>query len=128
MKQLFTTLLTMLGLCSACQSQEIPTLEPTTYEEALQQTAGAVLIDVRQPDEYAEGHLSGARLLNVLDEATFEAGIAALDKSKPYFIYCRSGRRSHSAAVKMKAIGLNVTDLKGGITAWEAAGKPITKE
>ena len=118
----------MLGLCSACQSQEIPTLEPTAYEEALQQTAGAVLIDVRQPDEYAEGHLSGARLLNVLDEATFEAGIAALDKSKPYFIYCRSGRRSHSAAVKMKAIGLNVTDLKGGITAWEAAGKPITKE
>ena len=63
MKQLFTTLLTMLGLCSACQSQEIPTLEPTTYEEALQQTAGAVLIDVRQPDEYAEGHLSGAQLL-----------------------------------------------------------------
>lgn len=128
MKQLFTTLLTMLGLCSACQSQEIPTLEPTAYEEALQQTAGAVIIDVRQPDEYVEGHLSGARLLNVLDEATFEAGIAALDKNKPYFIYCRSGRRSHSAAVKMKAIGLNVTDLKGGITAWEAAGKPITKE
>ena len=128
MKQLFTTLLTMLGLCSACQSQEIPTLEPTAYEEALQQTAGSVIIDVRQPDEYAEGHLSGARLLNVIDEATFEAGIAALDKSKPYFIYCRSGRRSHSAAVKMKAIGLNVTDLKGGITAWEAAGKPITKE
>ena len=128
MKQLFTTLLAMLGLCSACQSQDIPTLEPQAYEEALRSDTDALLIDVRQPEEYAEGHLSGAQQLNVLDEATFQTGIAALDKSKPYFIYCRSGRRSHSAAVKMKAIGLNVTDLKGGITAWEAAGKPITKE
>lgn len=128
MKHLFTTLLAMLGLCSACQSQDIPTLEPQAYEEALHTDTAAVLIDVRQPDEYAEGHLRGAQLLNVLETATFQAGIAALDKSKHYYIYCRSGRRSHNAATQMKAIGLQVTDLKGGITAWQSAGKPIVKE
>lgn len=128
MKHLFTTLLAMLGLCSACQSQDIPTLEPQAYEEALHTDTAAVLIDVRQPDEYAEGHLRDAQLLNVLDTATFQAGIAALDKSKHYYIYCRSGRRSHNAATQMKAIGLQVTDLKGGITAWQSAGKPIVKE
>ena len=128
MKQLFTTLLAMLGLCSACQGQEIPTLEPQAYEEAFSTDTDAVLIDVRQPDEYAEGHLSGAQLLNVLDEPNFQAGIAALDKSKHYYIYCRSGRRSHNAATQMKAHGLQVTDLKGGITAWQAAGKPVVKE
>lgn len=128
MKHLFTTLLAMLGLCSACQSQDIPTLEPQAYEEALHTDTAAVLIDVRQPDEYAEGHLRGAQLLNVLETATFQAGIAALDKSKHYYIYCRSGRRSHNAATQMKAIGLQVTDLKRGITAWQSAGKPIVKE
>ena len=128
MKHLFTTLLAMLGLCSACQSQDIPTLEPQAYEEALHTDTAAVLIDVRQPDEYAEGHLRGAQLLNVLETATFQAGIAALDQSKHYYIYCRSGRRSHNAATQMKAIGLQVTDLKGGITAWQSAGKPIVKE
>ena len=128
MKHLFTTLLAMLGLCSACQSQDIPTLEPQAYEEALHTDTAAVLIDVRQADEYAEGHLRGAQLLNVLETATFQAGIAALDKSKHYYIYCRSGRRSHNAATQMKAIGLQVTDLKGGITAWQSAGKPIVKE
>lgn len=128
MKHLFTTLLAMLGLCSACQSQDIPTLEPQAYEEALHTDTAAVLIDVRQPDEYAEGHLRGAQLLNVLETATFQADIAALDKSKHYYIYCRSGRRSHNAATQMKAIGLQVTDLKGGITAWQSAGKPIVKE
>lgn len=128
MKQLFTTLLAMLGLCSACQSQDIPTLDPQAYEEALRSDTDALLIDVRQPEEYAEGHLSGAQQLNVLDEATFQTGIAALDKSKHYYIYCRSGRRSHNAATQMKAIGLQVTDLKGGITAWQAAGKPVVKD
>ena len=128
MKQLFTTLLAMLGLCSACQSQDIPTLEPQAYEEALRSDTDALLIDVRKPEEYAEGHLSGAQQLNVLDEATFQTGIAALDKSKHYYIYCRSGRRSHNAATQMKAIGLQVTDLKGGITAWQAAGKPVVKD
>ena len=128
MKQLFTTLLAMLGLCSACQSQDIPTLEPQAYEEALRSDTDALLIDVRQPEEYAEGHLSGAQQLNVLDEATFQTGIAALDKSKHYYIYCRRGRRSHNAATQMKAIGLQVTDLKGGITAWQAAGKPVVKD
>ena len=128
MKQLFTTLLAMLGLCSACQSQDIPTLDPQAYEEALRSDTDALLIDVRQPEEYAEGHLSGAQQLNVLDEATFQTGIAALDKSKHYYIYCRSGRRSHNAATQMKAIGPQVTDLKGGSTARQAAGKPVVKD
>jgi rhodanese-related sulfurtransferase len=85
------------------------------------------VLDVRQLKEFESGHLENAIQLNFLDKAVFEKGIKDLDKSKNYYLYCRSGRRSNSAALMMKKEGFKVFDLKGGILAWEKTGLPILR-
>ena len=80
------------------------------------------VVDVRTPEEYNEGHIEGARLLNVMDEETFLAGIDSLSPEHTYYIYCRSGRRSQKAAMHMTQRGLKVVDLQGGYNAWKESG------
>ena len=86
----------------------------------------ATVLDVRRPEEYANGHLKNAILINWLDATAFDKGIEQLDKTRHYYIYCRSGRRSHDATLKMKSLGFTVYDLKGGILNWEKEGMPVT--
>ena len=93
------------------------------YAQNLNSDTTAYLIDVRTPEEYAEGHIEGAVLMNVMDEQTFLAGIDTLDASHTYYIYCRSGRRSQKASGLMSERGLKVVDLQGGYNAWQKAEK-----
>ena len=83
------------------------------YAQNLNTDTTAYLIDVRTPEEYNAGHIDGARLLNVMDEETFLAGIDSLLPEHTYYIYCRSGRRSQNAAMHMTQRGLKVVDLQG---------------
>lgn len=112
--------LSFFGLgCSNAQTTTVAEFEKGMSKKDVQ------LIDVRTPDEYNEGHLKNARLMNVNDES-FDANIATLDKNKPVYVYCRSGHRSHIAYTTLKEKGFkNVVELKGGIMAWEAAGKEV---
>lgn len=67
-------------------------------------------IDVRTAGEYAAGHLEGAVNIDV-SQPSFNAAVAGLDKSRPYFVYCHSGARSAAAVQKMKNAGFsNTTD------------------
>ena len=93
------------------------------YAQNLNTDTTAYLVDVRTPEEYAEGHIEGAVLMNVMDEQTFLAGIDTLDASHTYYIYCRSGRRSQKASGLMSERGLKVVDLQGGYNAWQKAEK-----
>ena len=79
----------------------------------------AVVIDVRTPEEFATGHLSNA--INIDSTAAdFRQQLTALDKSKKYAIYCRSGNRSANALEIMRIMSFtSVVDLEGGIVAWE---------
>ena len=77
----------------------------------------AVAVDVREPDEYAVGHIPGAKLLP-LGEVLGRAAEVLPDKSAPWLIYCRTGRRSADAAQKLASLGYeNLYDL-GGILSW----------
>ena len=98
-------------------------LSPEEYAKALEEDSTAFLIDVRTPEEYAEGHIEGAVLMNVMEEETFAEGIDSLSSEHTYYIYCRSGRRSQSAALQMAQKGLKVIDLQGGYNAWQKAEK-----
>ena len=70
-----------------------------------------IVIDVRTPEEYAQGHLVGAVNHNV-EDGSLEAALADLDPAADYIVYCRSGRRSAIAADLMAAEGFgSVTDL-----------------
>jgi rhodanese-related sulfurtransferase len=84
-----------------------------------------VVLDVRTEQEYAEGHLKGAELID-LQAADFPQRIAELDKDATYAVYCRTGRRSAAAVQLMQQSGFTeVSDLDGGITAWAAQGREI---
>lgn len=91
----------------------------------LAQDDDVVVIDVRTPEEFAEGHLEGAELID-FNGADFDAQIAELDPDQQYLVYCRSDSRSGQAVAAMAAIGIErVWDMDGGIVAYEAAGLPI---
>ncbi|MCI0747962.1 MAG: rhodanese-like domain-containing protein [Verrucomicrobia subdivision 3 bacterium] len=95
--------------------------------DKLRRHTNTVVLDVRTPREFAEGHISGATNLN-WNSADFEKRVAGLDKSKTYLVNCAVGGRSAKASEKLASLQLtNVYNLEGGIKAWEKAGKPVEK-
>lgn len=77
----------------------------------------AVLIDVRTPEEEAEGLIENSVRINISSES-FPAKVMDLDKSKTYYVYCRSGGRSANACRYMEGLGLEAINVEGGIMAW----------
>ena len=85
---------------------------------------GFVLLDVRTPEEYAEGHIAGSENIDFY-ESVFADNIAQLNRDASYVVYCRSGNRSGQTTELMKQLGFtDVTDISGGIVAWQSEGLP----
>lgn len=85
-----------------------------------------VVVDVRTPAEYAEGHLDGA--INIdLQSPEFDTTISALDPEDEYVVYCQSGNRSAQAVAAMEAAGLDVQDAGGISEAAEATGLAVIR-
>ena len=92
------------------------------FKEQFEGNDNAVVLDVRTPEEVAEGAIEGATKINFFD-SNFAEQVDKLDKSKAYFIYCRSGRRSANACNIMAEKGFEkLYNLEGGYMAWEANG------
>ena len=86
-----------------------------------------ILLDVRTTGEYVDGHLENSQNIDVL-EATFAAKVSELDKTKPVYVYCKSGGRSGRAMNQMKEMGFTaVYNLVGGYSGWSAQGLPTVK-
>ena len=95
-------------------------LSPTEWAELHSQTPEAVILDVRTEEEFESGYIAGAINLDIRGGAEFLASIEALDTSKAYFVYCRSGARSGKACQLMGQMGFEtVYNLEGGVLAWE---------
>lgn len=115
----------IICIAAACRPLVITSLEADFFDRTLRRTPDPQLIDVRTPKEYAEGYLPGAILIDIKD-ANFETQILTLDKSRPVFVYCRSGKRSLQAAgIFEKQQFKTVYNLEGGIIAWKAKGKTV---
>ena len=85
------------------------------------------ILDVRTPEEWAEGTIKGATKMNFFD-SNFDAQLGQLDKTQPVYVYCKSGGRSGKATKKMKKMGFTtVYNLNGGIGAWTGAGNETVK-
>ena len=92
---------------------------------ALVADPSVVVVDVRTPAEFAEGHIRRADLVD-FEAPDFASRIAQLDRSITYLVYCHSSNRSGQATTAMAALGFNkVYNLDGGISAWQEAGAPI---
>jgi len=88
--------------------------------------APALVIDVRTPDEFAEGHIPGAKNVDFLGD-DFEKQIAALPADRPLIVHCAAGNRSAKAVGKISAMQkfAQIFHLKSGFNGWKAAGKPV---
>ncbi len=87
---------------------------------------GVTIVDVRTAEEFAAGHIAGAVNIDV-NSTDFTGLVSALDPAKDYAVYCHSGNRSRAAMTAMAGMGYtNTVGLDGGITAWTAAGFPVT--
>ena len=94
------------------------------WKALLENNDNAVIIDCRTPDEWRDGIIENAILMNINDPQSFMDGVNNLDKEKNYFVYCRSGNRSLQACQILESVGINNTyNLLGGILAWE--GKTV---
>ncbi|MDP1821254.1 MAG: rhodanese-like domain-containing protein [Acidimicrobiales bacterium] len=101
---------------------DTPSLPETTPTHAHERDTPTVLLDVREPDEWAAGHAPDARHLPLadIDPADFPADTDVL-------CICRSGGRSAKATEALRAAGINATNVTGGMNAWGEAGLPVVR-
>lgn len=119
----------IVSSCNGQTSSTVKTIDVTSYSKKIKATPNAQILDVRTPEEYATGHIENSDNVNWLSNS-FVLRTDKYDKTKPVFVYCKSGGRSAKAANKLAELGFTtVYNLEGGMLKWEAAGlaKPDTK-
>jgi len=131
LRTLSTLLLCLALLATACggDTSEPGELRLVSVQEGAaiqaEPPSDLVILDVRTPEEFAEGHLDGAVMIDFYD-LDFADQLAELDPDVPYLLYCRSGNRSGQTLAIMEELGFSdVADVDGGINQWQAAGLPV---
>lgn len=129
--QLIALVLWLPGLVvTSCGSsgQKNMKLAPDAFEKKIAATSGAIILDVRTPEEFSAGTIAGSVNID-WNDAGFANQVNTLDKNKPVFVFCLAGSRSAEAAAKMRDMGFReVYELQGGMMQWRKAGKPETTE
>jgi phage shock protein E len=88
---------------------------------------GVTIVDVRTPQEFAEGHIDGAVNIPV-ELPDFMDRVSELDPSGTYAVYCRSGNRSQPAVAGMSSVGItSIFELESGTTGWTSEGQPLVQ-
>lgn len=101
----------------------LPSISAPELHQQLKGKTKPLVLDVRTPSETAQGVIAGARLIP-LD--TLAQRASELPKNQPIVCVCRSGRRSATACKQLAALGFSdVTNLSGGMHAWQAAKLPV---
>lgn len=98
-----------------------PQLTPAQAGDALRDD-GALAVDVREPEEWAAGHVEGSLWIPL---GQLQARAGELPRDRPLVVVCRSGSRSAYAADALVAAGWDARNLAGGLHAWAAAGLPL---
>ena len=122
-----------LGLAAAAPLVAGTRITDVTVDQArelMQRRAGQtdfVILDVRTPEEFAEGHMTGAVNMNVL-APDFASRLGMLDRGKTYLVYCRTGNRSTRAVQAMERLGFqSVFHMVEGIVGWQKKGFPVSR-
>ena len=119
--------LTTFGLATGCCQQNYENTDPEGFAKLIAEP-GVVVLDVRTAEEFNEGHIEGALLIDWKQDGFMEKAKATLPKGRTIAVYCRSGRRSASAASELGAEGYKVVNLMGGILAWKETNRPVTTD
>ena len=120
-------------LAAGCASPPEPITANITAQEAFtliqdyQGDPDFMILDVRTPEEYAEGHIENAVNID-FKSATFSEELDKLDRWDTYLIHCRSGKRSEGAFGVMQAMEfIRIYHMNGGILEWIEEGLPLVK-
>ena len=112
-------------LLSGCGSASYTQISQDEAMKMMQEQSDCLIVDVRRPDEFAEGHIAGA--VNVPNETIEDEAPDALpDKEQTLLVYCRSGNRSKEASQKLADMGYTNVYEFGGINTWK--GEIVTGE
>ena len=106
---------------NAHRNKGFKTVSSEEFAQIIGDTATVQLLDVRTKEEYEEGHIADALLVDFYSYNFEEQATAKLSKEKAVAVYCRSGSRSASAAQKLVKLGYEVINLAGGILARQRA-------
>jgi len=119
-------LLALLGCAAGVEAGTVELDVDQARERLLGGPPGSlVVLDVRTPGEFAEGHLPGAVNLD-LQDAAFAGRLRALERGRTYLVYCRSGNRSSRAVRAMEALGFrSILHMFQGILRWQERGFPL---
>jgi rhodanese-related sulfurtransferase len=102
----------------------IPKITPTELNEKMKFGKHPLIVDVRQPDEFRQSHIKGAKLIPLTE---IYKHLGELPKGREIVCVCATGSRSRSAAKILAREGFSVFDMQGGLTAWRHAKLPIQK-
>ena len=116
---LFLGFIAVLLTINQASAQTSTTLSEKKFSKLLKKN-NTILLDVRTTEEYQQGYIPNAKLIDVNKQEEFLQQLQHLDKSKTYLLYCRSGKRSEKARLLMKENGFpKVYHLEGGIEGWQ---------
>jgi rhodanese-related sulfurtransferase len=108
---------------TAIDLDSLPTSVDVDTVRTLQDNPDVFMLDVREPDEYAAGHIPGIVLIPMGEVAE---RLSEIPEDKTVIVTCRSGNRSGQIADLLREMGYaDVHNMEGGIVAWEEAGYPI---
>ena len=126
MKLVLISIIALLLSCNTQQqgAKDHSTLTATEYKEKHANTKEAILVDVRTPAEFEEGHLQGAQNADFLSKELHNR-MQNWDKSRTYYLYCASGNRSGQAARIMEEAGFKKVYNIGGYKELKEAGLPV---
>lgn len=119
---------TLFSLLFGCKSPEQPfqSVSVTAFEQVIDDP-NVIRLDVRTPEEYAEGHIAGTINIDV-NNADFEnLCLSQISEGKTIALYCRSGKRSKRAAKILSKHKYKIIELENGYLGWCDAGKEIAE-
>lgn len=111
-------LILLIGFIS-CKNENIATISVNELAEVLK-NENIQLVDVRTPKEFKLAHISNAKLIDVKSADFEEKALDKLDKNKPVYMYCKSGKRGKKACEILKEKGFAVYNLAGGFLEWKS--------
>ena len=120
LKSISAVILVLMVSCQAQNTEHVTVIDQQVYTELVMDMENVQLIDIRTPEEFAEGKIGQAVNINFYDEDFMAQMEKTLDKSQPVIIYCKSGGRSGQAAKAMETAGFaKVYDIGVGYSGWD---------
>lgn len=112
-------LVCVLFIANSQEKKNYTNMNVAQFKEYIKDTT-VVVLDVRTADEFSKGHIDNAINIDFYSPSFVDDVTKTIDKNKKIALYCRSGRRSASAAEKLSPLGYNIVNLSGGYLDWSA--------